>query len=495
MYKTSASHPLGIDAVRLPAGQGWIGLSQCPGACDDGLSNGPWRRDVALDVAAIGAWGARAVVSLIEPHEYALLKVEALGEALEAAGLDWYPLPIPDMRAPDWRFSLRWGYAGPRLRRLLRAGGRLHIHCRAGLGRAGMIAARLLVELGVPSAEAISQVRAARPGAIQTAAQEAHVLGVRRVSRSAEDRVAARLACLLGGALGEAFGAPLVNETLDSMTRRYGQYGMTEPRYEAGELRVGAKTQWTLFALEGLTRAVLSDEADADGLARHLRAAWDDWLETQEAGRGSGAASRLMRHAQLHARRAGAEAAARQADSCLSRAAPLAFFHDAARAFSLARPDAHAPAAAHVALLARTLGGEALGPSAHGVLPWLQALPGQADTVSRVQSALRAAQTPHAGPPPAALGQAGSADSVLGIGLYAALSEVRFEGALARAAHTDGDSAAAASVAGQLSAAQGGLDALPQRWVRRLDVLDAACDLVEWAAPAWLRGEAPEARP
>ena len=40
--------------------------------------------------------------------------------------------------------------------------------CRGGIGRAGTIAARLLVELGVEPATAIAIVRAVRPGAIET---------------------------------------------------------------------------------------------------------------------------------------------------------------------------------------------------------------------------------------------------------------------------------------------------------------------------------------
>jgi ADP-ribosyl-[dinitrogen reductase] hydrolase len=55
------------------------------------------------------------------------------------------------------------------------------IHCRGGLGYTGMIAARLLVELGMDAHDAIAAVRRVRPGAIETGAQEQHVLGCRRV--------------------------------------------------------------------------------------------------------------------------------------------------------------------------------------------------------------------------------------------------------------------------------------------------------------------------
>ena len=51
----------------------------------------------------------------------------------------------------------------------------VYVHCKGGLGRAGTIAARLLVELGVSPKQAIADVRAARPGAIQTREQERYV--------------------------------------------------------------------------------------------------------------------------------------------------------------------------------------------------------------------------------------------------------------------------------------------------------------------------------
>ena len=52
-----------------------------------------------------------------------------------------------------------------------------------GLGRSGMIAARLLVELGEEPRAAIQRVRQVRPGAIETAAQEDYVLACRVVAR------------------------------------------------------------------------------------------------------------------------------------------------------------------------------------------------------------------------------------------------------------------------------------------------------------------------
>ena len=76
------------------------------------------------------------------------------------------------MRAsPGPAFEATWGQEGDSLRARLRDGFSIVVHCKGGLGRAGTVAARLLIELGMEPREAVRQVRAARPGAIETEAQ------------------------------------------------------------------------------------------------------------------------------------------------------------------------------------------------------------------------------------------------------------------------------------------------------------------------------------
>jgi len=54
-------------------------------------------------------------------------------------------------------------------------------HCAAGLGRTGTVVAKLLTDsFGLTADEAITQVRQARPGTIETAAQADFVHGPRR---------------------------------------------------------------------------------------------------------------------------------------------------------------------------------------------------------------------------------------------------------------------------------------------------------------------------
>ena len=90
----------------------------------------------------------------------------------------WFHLPIVDVSIPDGRFEEEWDVAGEGLRSILRSGSDVLVHCRGGLGRAGTIAARLLVELGMEPATAIANVRRVRPGAIETDDQEKFVLNL-----------------------------------------------------------------------------------------------------------------------------------------------------------------------------------------------------------------------------------------------------------------------------------------------------------------------------
>jgi protein-tyrosine phosphatase len=111
------------------------------------------------------------VVTLVESGELVSLNVPTLGEEVVRRGMQWLHLPIADFSIPGEAFEARWSREGQRIRNALRCGVDIVVHCKGGLGRAGMIAARLLVELGMEPKLAIRQVRCERIGAIETFAQ------------------------------------------------------------------------------------------------------------------------------------------------------------------------------------------------------------------------------------------------------------------------------------------------------------------------------------
>jgi protein-tyrosine phosphatase len=89
--------------------------------------------------------------------------------------LQWHNLPITDGEAPDHRLLEPWARLGPLVIEELKSGGRLVVHCKGGLGRAGTVACMLMLDFGASgdADEAIRRVRAVRRGAIETPAQEA----------------------------------------------------------------------------------------------------------------------------------------------------------------------------------------------------------------------------------------------------------------------------------------------------------------------------------
>lgn len=174
-WLTSERNPLRIDAVAAPGASGLIGMTLCPGKKDPYAAFGAWDRDLAADLDAVGSWGASTVVTLVERHEFDLLGVPDFAAEVSAR-FRWHWLPIRDGDVPDDTFEQRWPEAGAELRGRLAAGERVLVHCRAGLGRTGLVVSRLLVEFGETPLRALNAVRRARPGTVETMAQEHYVL-------------------------------------------------------------------------------------------------------------------------------------------------------------------------------------------------------------------------------------------------------------------------------------------------------------------------------
>jgi Protein-tyrosine phosphatase len=170
-----ASSTLHVDflepaATGLP---GRLGLCAAPG----GWWPGPSGRDRSADSLGddlsdlVHVHGASLLVTLLEAPEVVRLG-DLPGEA-QRVGLAWLHHPVPDMRAP--RSPADLAPVVTRLDRHLSAGRTAVVHCLAGLGRTGTLAACLLAARGRSTVEALWLVRQARPGAVQTLEQERFV--------------------------------------------------------------------------------------------------------------------------------------------------------------------------------------------------------------------------------------------------------------------------------------------------------------------------------
>ena len=529
MIKTSITHPLRIDEVNIPNGTGIIGMTLCPGKKINSALSGPWNRDLDMDLQAIQAWGARALVNLMEEHEYDLLRISDYPQKVCCYPMEYFHLPIVDVHPPDRRFITLWESAGPKLRQILMDGGRILIHCRGGLGRTGMVAAQLLVEMGMPQKEAIHAVRKARKGTIETIDQEKYVLQCRPVhGRMSSEHFAG---CLLGGAAGDALGAAVEFDSIHAIRKKYGQTGIRN--YVTCYGRKGAitdDTQMTLFTAEGILRAHCRE------VQRGISASYDDmvhraylrWLATQniKSAHENYDVSQngwLLTVKELHARRA-------PGNTCLSalrsgrmgaikepindgkgcggvmRAAPVGLFGAAdnhfvtpkdklkaifklgceTAAITHGHPSGYLPAGCLAGIIAGVISRQSIEESITQILPVLGKYKGHEETQSSIQLALDLWKKKKLMPCPETIEMMGGGwvgEEALAISLYGALvAEGDFEKGVCLAVNHSGDSDSTGSITGNILGAALGRNAIPSQWLEELElknvIEEVASDLI-----------------
>lgn len=100
------------------------------------------------------------LVSLLTQAEVAELGLTEEAIACADAGITFYTLPIADRGVPGDLRAFRGLIT--RLAGEVQSGRSIAIHCRAGIGRSGMVAACLLRMLGLESNDAFRRITAAR---------------------------------------------------------------------------------------------------------------------------------------------------------------------------------------------------------------------------------------------------------------------------------------------------------------------------------------------
>lgn len=336
--------------------------------------------------------------------------------------------------------------------------------------------------------------------------------------------------CLLGGAVGDALGAPVEFMRHAEIVRRFGEAGIRDfaPAYG----RLGAitdDTQMTLFTAEGLLRAhvrgAMRGIATYAGVTDH---AYLRWLETQgrQAPIGIGRDGWLWGIKDLHCRRAPGntclsalgskqgfgEAARNDSKGCggVMRVAPVGLFawHQrdnadiAGEVFKMAaeisglthgHPSGQWPAGIFALLVIRTLEGMPLRSSIAEAREILRTKERHQETLNAI---LMAEALASSGAEPSAgevekLGGGWVAEEALAIALYCALVAKDFEHGVALAVNHSGDSDSTGAIVGNLLGAQLGISAIPGRWLDGLElrsVIEAvADDLHEF--PGWNIGE------
>ncbi|MDV6374817.1 cyclin-dependent kinase inhibitor 3 family protein [Deinococcus arenicola] len=175
-HSPQTESPIRVDWIPTGLWPGRLGLTFAPGkkggsVYQPGLTHD---RDVYTDMQTLAADGVNVLAPLIEDFEFDLLGMDGYHAAAELNNLDVRPFAIRDQHAPGKRADFA-AFVDELMTELLDGLG-VVVHCRGGLGRAGMAAACLLVQGGMTADAAIGLVRQTRSqDAIETASQEQYV--------------------------------------------------------------------------------------------------------------------------------------------------------------------------------------------------------------------------------------------------------------------------------------------------------------------------------
>ena len=155
--------PDNIPLNPLKNGQLWI--SHYPGK--RGIENKAIQAE--MDLLELKNRKIDIVASLLERKELEALKIANLFKLIKKHNFSHYYFPIKDKSVPKNKVQLRRFLNN--LCAEIQKDKKILIHCNAGLGRSGLIAALLCKKLGIVK-EPISFIRQYRPGAIETKEQE-----------------------------------------------------------------------------------------------------------------------------------------------------------------------------------------------------------------------------------------------------------------------------------------------------------------------------------
>lgn len=134
--------------------------------------DGPWSGTLSISSRPRGGdwledevknWrdaGFDIIVSLLIPQEEQEMDLTLEGEYARQQHMKFASFPIVDRSVPESRTSIL--KLIEQLEADLMEGKKINIHCRQGIGRSSLIAVSLLIARGVPTAEALERVSAAR---------------------------------------------------------------------------------------------------------------------------------------------------------------------------------------------------------------------------------------------------------------------------------------------------------------------------------------------
>lgn len=118
--------------------------------------SGEWLDD---DLKKLKLTGIDHIVSMLTPEEADSLSLANEGEVCERNGLSFTNVPVVDRDIPEIAAAKELALS---IATDLHAGLSVVVHCRAGIGRSGLVACCVLIGLGTLAENALAKVSAAR---------------------------------------------------------------------------------------------------------------------------------------------------------------------------------------------------------------------------------------------------------------------------------------------------------------------------------------------
>lgn len=325
--------------------------------------------------------------------------------------------------------------------------------------------------------------------------------------------------CLLGGAVGDALGAPVEFMKRSEILQRFGPNGITEYASAYGGLgKITDDTQMTLFTAEGLLRGWVRGAFKGITTYPGVTAnAYLRWLQTQGEKSESLVSSAdekgwLSTHPELNSRRAPGntclsalrtmtrlgEPAVNDSKGCggVMRMAPVGLFvsrlnqkNPNQNAFDLGtelsglthgHPTGALTGGVLAVLILMLVQGESLPDALTAAKLVLREKPEHEETLSAIQMAEELAESNHPHPECIAqLGQGWIAEEALAISIYCALVAHDFEHAVILAVNHDGDSDSTGAIVGNLLGAVHGTSIIPSKWLEPLELKEVISEIAD----------------
>ena len=296
--------------------------------------------------------------------------------------------------------------------------------------------------------------------------------------------------CMLGGAVGDALGAPIEFMSKLAIMQKYGDDGVQDyVEFADGTGAITDDTQMALFTAEGILRAsVRGHEKGICGVSSVVCGAYQRWLKTQgfspEDKYGNLDSGWLIKEKQLFSSRApgmtclsaleeNALHAKNDSKGCgtVMRLAPVGLFFEPEAAYQYGcefsaithgHPTGITAGGAFAMLISYLRYGKSFAAALDLVEKHLENIPDASETLAAIRKARTAINI-------AELGEGWVAEEALAIGIYCALHhQWNFKAGVLKAINITGDSDSTGCIAGHILGVLNGEKAIPQKWRKNL---------------------------